>query len=42
MAGGGVYHHPHGLVDHHHVVVLVDDVQGDVLGDEVNVLGLGR
>ena len=42
MARSGVYYHAHGLVDHHHVVVLIDDVQGDVLGNEVNILGLGR
>ena len=32
VAGTWVHHHAHGLVDHHQVAVLVDDVQGNLLG----------
>ena len=33
VAGGGVDHHAHGLVHHDHVPVLVDNVQGNILGE---------
>ena len=33
VAGGGVDHQAHGLVDHDDILVLEDHVQGDVLGD---------
>lgn len=31
----GVHHETRGLVDHHEMIVLVNDTQGDVLGDQM-------
>ena len=42
MAGGGVDHQAHRLVDGDDVVVLIDDVQGDVLGHHVDGGGVGQ
>ena len=36
-----VDHHAHGLVDHQHIPVLIDDVQGNGLGLHLVGLGLG-
>jgi hypothetical protein len=41
-AGSGVDHHSSGLVDDGEVLVFVEDVEGDVLGDGVEGRGLGR
>ena len=42
VARGGVDHHARGLVDHDHVLVLIDHVQRDVLGQQGAVRGLGQ
>ena len=36
MTGAGVDHHARGLVHHDHVLVLVHDAQGQILGDGVD------
>ena len=41
MASGRVDHQALGLVDYQHVFVLVHNIQGDLLGDNVDGLGLG-
>ena len=41
MAGGRVDHHPHGLVHHDDILVLVDHIQGDVLGEDLHLRGVG-
>ena len=40
MTDGRVDHQALGLVDHHHILVLIDDVQGNVLGHDVHRFGL--
>ena len=42
VAGGGVDHQAPGLVHHDHVVILIDHVQGDVLGLGFGGRGLGQ
>ena len=41
VAGGGVDHQTHRLIDHDHVAVLIDHVQRDVLGTDVHRHRLG-
>ena len=42
VAGRGVHHHARGLVDDYYVVVLVDDVERNILGQSIERLGLGE
>ena len=42
IAGCGMHHHALGLVDDQHIAVLVDNVQGDVLGHGVDGLRVGQ
>ena len=42
VSRGGVDHHPHRLVHHNEVAVLIDHVQGDILGDQVHRLRVGE
>ena len=42
VAVSRVYHHALGLVDHKEVVVLIDDIQRDILGNGVHGLRLGN
>ena len=37
-----VDHHPHRLIDHDDVLVLIDHIQGDVLGNQVDGLRVGE
>ena len=40
VAHGRVYHHTGDFVDHYYVIVLIDDVDGNVLGH--NLIDIGR
>ena len=42
MAGGGMDHHPHRLVDHDHILILIDHIQRDVLGEGLDRLRIGK
>ena len=42
VAGGGVDHHAHRLIDLDHVLILIDHLQGDVLGQELHWGGVGN
>ena len=37
-----VYHHAGGFINHHHGIVFIDDIQGDILGFKARIFFNGR
>ena len=42
IAGGRMHDQADGLIDHEEVVILEEDIKGDVLGDDFGRLGIGE